>query len=167
MTEQKTYSMRMAKADKDDLEAAYQVMNLLDSMSRGHYPSSDDGTPTFFDSDDWEHLQFLHQRIIEIAENSGGVSRVVGAAGILLNEENGLIDPAEDCIELHPVLKALSRQTEPVRLTQEALEECKRLADAGSPVPHMSWAQRLAYAVEMATLRANGFSVPSEGGGAC
>lgn len=31
MTEQKTYSMRMAKADKDDLEAAYQVMNLLDS----------------------------------------------------------------------------------------------------------------------------------------
>jgi len=32
MTEQKTYSMRMAKADKDDLEAAYQVMNLLDSM---------------------------------------------------------------------------------------------------------------------------------------
>lgn len=102
MTEQKTYSMRMAKADKDDLEAAYQVMNLLDSMSRGHYPSSDEGTPTFFDSDDWEHLQFLHQRIIEIAENSGGVSRVVGAAGIILNEQNNLIDPDEDCIELHP-----------------------------------------------------------------
>jgi len=102
MTEQKTYSMRMAKADKDDLEAAYQVMNLLDSMSRGYYPSTDEGAPTFFDSDNWEHLQFLHQQIIEIAENSGGVSRVVGAAGVLLNEKNNLIDPDEDYIELHP-----------------------------------------------------------------
>lgn len=102
MSEQKTYSVRMAKADKDDLEAAYQIMNLLDSMSRGLYPSSDENSPTFFDSDDWEHLQFLHQRIIEIAENSGGVSRVVGAAGIILNEQNNLIDPDEDCIELHP-----------------------------------------------------------------
>lgn len=134
MSEQKTYSIRMAKADKEDLDAAYQIMNLLDSMSRGYYPSSEEGTPMFFDSEDVDHLHFLHQRIIEIAENSGGVSRVVGAAGILLNEENGLIDPNEDCIELHPVLKALNRQAEPVRLTQEALEECKRLADAGSPV---------------------------------
>lgn len=102
MTEQKTHSMRMAKADKADLETAYQVMQLLDSMSRGYYPSTDEGTPTFFDSEDMDHLQFLHQRIIEIAENSGGFSRVVGAAGIFLNEENSLIDPAEDCIELHP-----------------------------------------------------------------
>ena len=101
MTEQKTYRLRMAKADKADLETAYQVMQLLDNMSRGHYPSTDE-TPTFFDSEDVDHLQFLHQRIIEIAENSGGFSRVVGAAGIFLNEENGLIDPAEDCIELHP-----------------------------------------------------------------
>lgn len=102
MSEQKTYSIRMAKADKEDLDAAYQIMNLLDSMSRGYYPSSEEGTPMFFDSEDVDHLHFLHQRIIEIAENSSGVSRVVGAAGILLNEENGLIDPAEDCIELHP-----------------------------------------------------------------
>lgn len=104
--------VRMAKASQADLDAAYRIMNLLASMDRGHYPSNEEGSPTFFDSDDWEHLQFLHQQIIEIADNSGGVSRVIGAAGILLNEKNGLIDPDDDCIELHPDLKAMNKAKE-------------------------------------------------------
>jgi len=107
MSEKKHFSgrMRMAKADQSDMDAAYRIMNLLDSMSRGYYPSNEEGSPTFFDSEDREHLQFLHQQIIEIAENSAGVSRVIGAAGILLNPQNNLIDPDDDCIELHPDLK--------------------------------------------------------------
>ena len=46
-----------------------------------------------------------------------------------------------------------------VRLTDADLQECKRLADAGSPVPRMSWSQRLAFAIETAVLRKNGIEV--------
>lgn len=109
-------SLKMAKADQNDLNTAYRVMNLLDSMSRGHYPSIEVGAPTFFDSENWEHLQFLHQQIIEIAENSGGLSRVIGAAGILLNPKNNLIDPDDDCIELHPDILAEVKDAERYRL---------------------------------------------------
>lgn len=120
------FHMRLAKASQADLDAAYRVMNLLDCMDRGYYPSNEEGSPTFFDSDDWEHLQFLHQQIIEIADNSGGVSRVIGAAGILLNEENGLIDPDDDCIEPHPDLKAMNKDKEEVKQLRARVEELEK-----------------------------------------
>lgn len=55
------------------------------------------------------------------------------------------------------------QQAGPVRLTEADLEECKRLADAGSPVPHMSWSQRLAFAIESAVLERNGLKPLSNG----
>ena len=54
-------------------------------------------------------------------------------------------------------------QAGPVRLTEADLEECKRLADSGSPVPHMSWSQRLAFAVETAVLERNGLKPQAKG----
>ena len=93
--------MRMAKASDADLNVAYRLMRLVDAIGDGYYPSDEEGAPTFFD-DDWEHLQFLHR---QIAESSGGIHRVVGAAGILLDQKNNLIDPEEDCIELSPDMK--------------------------------------------------------------
>lgn len=55
------------------------------------------------------------------------------------------------------------QQVGPVRLTEADLEECKRLADAGSPVPHMSWSQRLAFAIESAVLERNGLKPQAKG----
>jgi Lar family restriction alleviation protein len=49
-----------------------------------------------------------------------------------------------------------TQQAGPVRLTEADLQECKRLADAGSPVPRMSWSQRLAFAIETAVFERNG-----------
>lgn len=62
-----------------------------------------------------------------------------------------------EATNLAAIAAAEAQQSSPVRLTESDLEECKRLADAGSPVPRMSWAQRLAFAVETAVLRKNGF----------
>lgn len=104
--------MRMAKASDADLNVAYRLMRLVDAIGDGYHPSDEEGAPTFFDDDDWEHLQFLHRQIAEIAESSGGIHRVVGAAGILLDQKNNLIDPDDNCIELSPDLKAAQKAAE-------------------------------------------------------
>ena len=127
--------VRLAKASQADLDAAYRIMSLLDCMDDGYYPSNEEGSPTFFDSDDWEHLQFLHQQIIEIAEHSGGICRVIGAAGILLNEQNGLIDPDDDCIELHPDLKAMIAAGEEVEALRARVAELESELAAARTAP--------------------------------
>ena len=104
--------IRMAKASKEDLDTVYRLMHLVDAIGDGYYPSNEESAPTFFDSDDWEHLQLLFKQIVEIAENSGGIHRVVGAASIILNPKNNLIDPEDDCIELSPELKAAQKVAE-------------------------------------------------------
>lgn len=68
-----------------------------------------------------------------------------------------------EAMNLAAIAAAEARQAGPVRLTEADLEECKRLADAGSPVPHMSWSQRLAFAVETAVLERNGLKPQAKG----
>ena len=84
--------IHIPKPNQADLDTALQVMTLLDNMSYGYYPSSNKGTPTHFDSDNMEHLRFLHQRVVEIAKNVGGVSRVICSDGIVLSKERVLIN---------------------------------------------------------------------------
>ena len=60
-------------------------------------------------------------------------------------------------------LYARRATAQPVRLTEADLEECKRLADAGSPAPRMSWSQRLAFAIEAAVLERNGLKPQAKG----
>ena len=105
-------SIRMAKARKEDMDTVFRLMHLVDAIGDGYYPSNEEGAPTFFDDDDREHLQALCRKILEIAENSGGIHRVVGAASIILNPQNNLIDPDDNCIELSPDLKAAQKAAE-------------------------------------------------------
>lgn len=101
-----TVSVRMAKATDADMDAAYDMANLLSELGKGYYPrrNGDDDAPTFFDSDDREHLEYLHQRILEI-EDRGSLFRVVGGMSTLLHAPNQIVDPDSDCIELHPKLR--------------------------------------------------------------
>lgn len=100
--------MKMALASAEDMEAAYELCGLLDSISRGYYPAADDdeNAPTWFEEDKFEHLQALFKHIEKLAESSGGIHRVVGGFSTVANPANGLIDLTQDVIELHPRLIA-------------------------------------------------------------
>lgn len=114
----KRMQIRMAKADEADMDVAYRLYHLIDAIDRGYYPSSDEATdqetseiPTWFDSENYDHLQHLHGVIAALADKAtGSLPRVIGAASILLNPKNELIDPNDDCIELHPNLKKALQQ---------------------------------------------------------
>lgn len=122
--------IRLGKASDEDLNVAYRLMSLVDAIDDGYYPSNEEGAPTFFDEDDRDHLQLLYRLVNEIAENSGGIHRVVGAAGILLDPKNNLIDPDEDCIELHPDLKATIAAGEEVEAMRSRISALEAERDA-------------------------------------
>lgn len=114
--EQKTviHHMRMSKADDADLDVAFRLIHLVDAIGDDYYPGQVEGAPTFFDEDNFEHLLHLYRQIKEISESSGSLHRIAGAANVLLNPKNNLIDPDDDCIELHPDLKAAQQAADEV-----------------------------------------------------
>lgn len=83
--------INIPKPDQADLDTALQAMQLLANMSYGYYPSSDEEAPTNFDSENLQHLQFLHQRVVQIAKNFEGVIRVICSDGIAMSKERVLI----------------------------------------------------------------------------
>lgn len=107
LTEHK--GMRMARATDKDMEVGYELMALLYDMDRGYYPArpgdKSEGGPTHFDSDNHEHLEYLLQRIYEIADKSGSFGRIVGGMSVFLNPKNDIVDFNDHCIALSPSLK--------------------------------------------------------------
>lgn len=103
MGESKKIGVRMAKANAKDMEAAFEMAGLLEAMERGFYPAreGDEDAPTHFESDDIRHVQFLLDRLDEIARK-GSLFRVVGGLDTLLSPNNAVVDPDDDCIALHP-----------------------------------------------------------------
>lgn len=51
--------MKMAKASENDIDAAGELMRVLNDISSGYYPAKDgeytDDIPTLFDPDDSDH----------------------------------------------------------------------------------------------------------------
>jgi hypothetical protein len=96
--------MKMAKADRDDINAAIDLAGLLSNVQDGYYPATDDeSSPTFFDEDDHQHLRFFYDRVMELMNRaSGGLFRVVG--GFCTIMDNNVLDPDSDVVELHPRL---------------------------------------------------------------
>ena len=107
MAESTTHSVRMAKANAADLDGAYELANILEALERGYYPAreTDEDPPTVFDHEDVEHLQYLVDRLLGIARRTS-LFRVAGGLATLLSDANAVVDPADDCIALHPRLKA-------------------------------------------------------------
>lgn len=100
-------TVRMAKADKSDMEAAYNLMHILEAIQRGWRPSiesdEDESAPEIFDVENIEHHQHLYQMLEELVEKHPGfMGRVVGGLSTLLHEKNQIVDPNDDCIGLHP-----------------------------------------------------------------
>lgn len=102
--------MRMAKASSKDIEAAGELMALLNDISSGYYPIRNDDpedTPNYFDEDDPEHLRMFYQRVSELLDKAPGFqSRIIGGmCYVILYDKNEIVDPTADTLELHPRIK--------------------------------------------------------------
>lgn len=108
----RTITMRMAKASAQDIAATYELANLMQDIAAGRYPATDEEAeaPTWFDSSNREHLEYLHRRMVGLAER-GSLFRVVGGLDTLLSPANALVDPAVDHLALHPRLIAALETT--------------------------------------------------------
>ncbi|WP_417283385.1 hypothetical protein [Comamonas sp.] len=100
----------MAKPSELDIDAAGDLITLLGDLSRGYYPwerHEEDG-PSYFDPDDHKHLRRLYDSLETLFDRAPGFPmRVIGGmCYVICYDKNQILDPADDCLELHPDLKA-------------------------------------------------------------
>lgn len=104
------HTIKMALASNEDMEVAYDLLGLADSIERDYYPSedTDEDAPTFLDIDDPEHLRRVYDRLKAIIDRrgTGALHRVVGGFSCFLNPDNELIDQTKDFVDFHPSIIA-------------------------------------------------------------
>jgi len=114
--------MKMAKASKQDIDAAVELVSVLGDIDKGYYPSTPDAEdpdePTFFDADDSEHLRAFYNRVKGCLDAApGGMFRVVWGFSMIMS--NDMVDPDLDYLAFHPrITAALARP--PVELSSLA-----------------------------------------------
>jgi hypothetical protein len=120
--------MKMAKASERDIDAAGELMRILNDISGGHYPAKDseytEYIPTFFDPDDYDHLRHFYDMVDATLDKAPGYpGRVIGGmCYVILYDKNEIVDPEADTLELHPkLIKALA--------AEKALQEALKVAE--------------------------------------
>lgn len=100
--------MNIAKATEQDIQLAYDIHAILDTVTDGYYPSlseADTDAPEQFDPDNLDHLRHLHDTLVEKMRSSpSGLARVIWGFGALADPENGIIDQDSNVLALHPNL---------------------------------------------------------------
>lgn len=101
--------MKVAKPSPRDLDAALDLLGLLDAISRDYYPTDpsqpDDDAPTFIDHESLEHLQHVLQQLRGVLDKAPGFQgRVLFGAAMLMDPRNRVLNPDLDYIALHPRL---------------------------------------------------------------
>lgn len=102
--------MKMALASEEDLNAAYDLLVVLDCVDRDYYPADDcdEDAPTHLDTDDIEHLRHFYRKLKAIVDRrgSGALHRVIGGFSTVRYEKNQILDLTQDVVALHPRLTA-------------------------------------------------------------
>ena len=117
----KHIALRMAKASLEDIAGGFDLAAILDAIDKGEYPSyfatpedrdaaEESGIPTFFDADDFDHLQHLHRLLMDLLQRRRGFSlwRVVMGMDTILR--NDILDPDDDCLAIHPKFAAENKR---------------------------------------------------------
>ncbi len=108
--------MKMAKPSARDIEAAeelLQILQMIDARFGGPWSNPDAGASLSellqdgeeeFDCDNTTHLQTLYNNLARLLRNAPNFhGRVIsGMCHVIMYEKNEIIDPASDCIDLHP-----------------------------------------------------------------
>ena len=93
--------MRLAKASNEEALVATDVALIIENLHKGEHPGRGDDAPHYFNDEDPAHLRALYDRLIELTkEHPGGLFRAAGLAHVVLT--NDILDPADDCVALHP-----------------------------------------------------------------
>lgn len=119
--------MKMAKASERDIDAAGDLMALLNTIDDGYYPAEpgDEDAPLHFDEDDKDHLRLFYDKVKALLDRAPGFpGRVIGGmCYVIMYDKNEIIDPNADVIELHPKL-------------QKALEDAGRYRYVATALAH-------------------------------
>ncbi len=105
-----THTMKMALASDEDMNVAYDLLGLLDTIERDYYPAdeNDEDAPTHLDVDDPAHLRVVYDRLKAIIDRrgSGALHRVIGGFSTVRYKKNQILDLTQDVVALHPRLTA-------------------------------------------------------------
>lgn len=128
--------MKMAKVTPKDIEAAGAAMGILNAISGGYYPSDDgeEDAPTRFDPTEWAHLHRFYEQIGKTLDISPGwPGRVIGGmCFVIMYDENEIIDPDADFLEIHPRFEKVAAELEAVKKQRDGLlDAIKRLEARG------------------------------------
>lgn len=88
---------KMAKASKEDFDAAIDVTNILQALERGR---------PITDIEGYEDCENFEAALLK-AIRQGSLMRVVWGMQVLCNPKNELIDQDSDVLEVHPSIAAL------------------------------------------------------------
>lgn len=127
--------MKMAKPSAQDIEAAEELMHvlqLIDARWGGPWPHPDageslskllDGEEDAFDCDDLTHLQTLYNNLARLLRTSPAFhARVIsGMCHVIMNEKNEILDPESDCIDLHPRFQQMADKLTELQAEIESL----------------------------------------------
>ncbi|OXR48164.1 hypothetical protein PuT2_14165 [Pusillimonas sp. T2] len=111
--------MKMAKPTTSDIDAGGELMSLLDLLDGrfgGPYGSQDCGENLFellerteecFDYENVEHLKTLANHLAKLMRQAPGFAMriIAGMCYVILFEQNKIVDPSADTLELHPDIK--------------------------------------------------------------
>jgi len=117
--------MKMAKAQKEDMQMAMDLCHALEAISHAHYatmPSEiqvfgddEDEDPERFDIEDADQCKRVVAHLIEIMRR-GSLMRVVYGMSVLLDPKNKVVDPDADILEHHPdVIAALAARDDALK----------------------------------------------------
>lgn len=100
--------MKMAKPSERDIDAAGELLSLMNDLSSGYCPWDGDEDATYFDPDDRQHLRRLYDVLDSLLDRAPGfTNRVIGGmCYVICWDRNEILDPADDCLALHPDLLA-------------------------------------------------------------
>lgn len=106
--------MKMAKATKEDIEAALLLNGILDDVDDGRFPrgvtdeeAETERDPEHFDENDSDHLKFFYERVMHcVRSRPSGIARVIWGFATIV--DNNILDPDKNVLELHPRLRTES-----------------------------------------------------------
>lgn len=90
--------MRMAKASREDIDAAMTLSSAFDTIRYGYEPGE---AENFFDVDDPASCQRTLKHLLAICER-GSLMRVIWGLAVLIDPANQVVDPDSSVLELHP-----------------------------------------------------------------